>query len=190
MNRQRRILLLLLVCVAASLGWATKHCRHYIIPKRFVIVEPGQLYRGGWQKPYPLRHILQKYQIKTLLNLACKPTEPDADGEGAIVREHGVNWHKILMPGTGLGTYTQLDEAADALADPAKRPVFFHCAGGTHRTNMALAAYRLKHCGWTLDQVVAELKRYRFTPSRRKQQFEHLKGYIEHLRNSTAASLK
>ena len=180
MNR-RRWIVLALVCLLAGLGGAVARYKYYFWPKRFRVVEVGQIYRGGWQKPGPLRCILRDYQIKTLLNVACNPSEHDADGEGAIVRELAVAWHKILMPGTGLGTFAQLDEAADILADASKRPVFVHCAAGTHRTNMAIAAYRLRHCGWTLEQSLREMARYGFDPKRDSLQVEHLQGYLTHL---------
>ena len=183
MSRRRRILLAV-ICISGVVGFAIKHLRHYVVLKRLAVVEPGELYRGGWQKPWPLRRFVRYHGVKTILNLACDPKEQDANGEGDVAREFSLNWYKILMPGTGLGTYKQLDEAAGILADPSNRPVFFHCAGGTHRTNMALAAYRMKYCGWTLEQVLVELRQFKFGRRRRKNQFEHLKGYIEHIQNT------
>ena len=46
----------------------------------------------------------------------------------------------------------QMRKAADLLADPALRPVFFHCVAGHHRTSLALAAYRIRHEGWSADR--------------------------------------
>lgn len=53
----------------------------------------------------------------------------------------------------------QLEKAADALADPANQPVFFHCHHGVNRTSMAQIAYRTLHCGWTLEEATAEVAR-------------------------------
>ncbi len=169
-----------------ALGYALKGYRYYVLPKRFAVVEPGQLYRGGWQMPGPLRRIIQQYRIKTVLNLACNPAEQDGLGEGDVVRALGVAWHKILMPGTGRGTYAQLDEAADLLAFPPARPVFFHCAGGEHRTNMALAAFRLKHCGWELEQALGEIGRYGFERHQNWRQLEYLEGYVARRKDAAA----
>ena len=185
MNR-RRWIVLALICLLAGVGSAISQYKYYFWPKRFHVVEAGQIYRGGWQKPGPLRRLLRTYQIKTLLNVACNPTEPEADGKGPIVHELGVAWHKILMPGTGLGTFAQLDEAADVLADPSNRPVFVHCAAGVHRTNMAIAAYRLQHCRWNLEQTLEEMARYGFDRERDSGQVEHLLGYVQHLEDGAA----
>jgi hypothetical protein len=43
--------------------------------------------------------------------------------------------------------------AADLLADPNRQPVFFHCVAGHHRSNLAQAAYLIRHCGWSADQA-------------------------------------
>ena len=180
MNRRRWITIAGLTACSA-LGYSLKGYRYYFVPKRFAVVEPGELYRGGWQMPGPLRRIIARYGIKTILNLACDPEESDALGEGAVVRELGIGWHKILMPGTGRGSYEQLDEAADILASSAARPLFFHCAGGEHRTNMALAAYRLKHCGWPIKRALGEITEYGFDRRKNSRQLEYLRAYVEHL---------
>lgn len=184
--KRRRWIVLALACGMTGLGVVANQFKYYVWPKRFRVVEAGRIYRGGWQKSGPLRRILQEHHIKTLLNVACNPPEPDADGEGPITRELGVAWHKILMPGTGLGTYDQLDEAANVLAEPSNWPVFVHCAAGVHRTNMSIAAYRLKHCGWRLDQALDEMARYGFDRKRDAVQAEHLQGYVEQVRKQTA----
>lgn len=162
---------------SSGLGWTVKRYRHSFIAKRFFEVEPGAIYRGGWQQPWPLRRLIARYRFRSIVNLACRPDETDADGEGDIVRQFDLRWYKILMPGTGRGTYEQLDVAADAMADPLNRPVFVHCDGGRHRTNMALAAFRIKHGGWDIEAVVDELRRFGFDPQQHWRQLEHIQGY-------------
>ena len=178
MKRSRWITLAVVLLFAAA-AWGIKEYRYFFWPKRFAVVEAGQIYRGGWQTPRMLRRILQQYEIKTLLNVACKPDEPYAAGEGPVARELGVMWNKILMPGTGLATLEQLDEAADILADPANRPIFIHCAAGVHRTNMSLAAYRLKYCGWSLDQALDEMAEHGYNREHDLDKAVLLCRYIE-----------
>lgn len=184
-TRLRRIGLAGFVLSLAAVG-AIAQFKYYLWPKRFCVVEPGQIYRGGWQTPIVLRRILHKYQIKTLLNVACNPTEPEAAGEGTVVREAGVTWHKILMPGTGMATLAQLEEAADLLADPTRRPIFIHCAAGVHRTNMCIAAFRLKHCGWTLDATIDEMVKNGYDHANDMAKETLLRKYIERLHESGA----
>ncbi len=180
MNR-RRLIVFTSLSLAAGLVLAVSQFKYHVVPKRFRVVEAGQIYRGGWQQPRVLRRLLGEHRVTTLLNVACDPAEQDAAGEGAVVRELGVVWHKILMPGTGLGTLEQLDVAADIIAARARRPIFVHCAAGVHRTNMAIAAYRLKHCGWPLDETLGEMARFGFDRSRDWEQEVHLRSYVAHL---------
>jgi hypothetical protein len=46
---------------------------------------------------------------------------------------------------------------------------------------MAIAAYRLKHCGWSLEHALDEMARYGFDRERDAVQARHLQGYFEHL---------
>lgn len=174
---RRRILRIVIACLLAGAAWAIVEFKYYCVPKRFRVVEAGQIYRGGWQKPGVLRRLIEDHRFAAVLNVACDPAEPDAAGEGPVVRELEVTWHKILMPGTGLATFEQLDEAAEFLADPTHRPIFVHCAAGVHRTNMAIAAYRLKYCNWSLDEALREMKLFGFDPIDDWEQAEHLQAY-------------
>ena len=95
---------LVIAAIVVGLVCAAAPYKYYVWPKRFRVVESGQIYRGGWQTPRVLRLIVRDHHIKTLLNVACNPSEQEAAGEGTVVREAGVDWYKILMPGTGLAT--------------------------------------------------------------------------------------
>src|SRR5262245_61085423 len=97
--KPRMAIALIMIAVTASL--AAVKFKYQFLKKRFDVVEKGQIYRGGWQTPRVLRRIVRDYHIRTILNVACNPAEQDAAGEGAVVREFGIGWHKILMPGTG-----------------------------------------------------------------------------------------
>jgi hypothetical protein len=86
------------------------------------------------------------------------------------------------MPGNGCAPFEDLDAAAAAiaaaLADPNKSPVFFHCQAGKQRSNAALAAYRMKRCGWSFDQTIAELQeQYDLDPIAEKVLVDHLREY-------------
>ncbi len=50
------------------------------------------------------------------------------------------------------------------LKDPARTPVFVHCAAGKDRTGYALAAYRMVFEGWPANDAIEEMFDYRFNP--------------------------
>jgi hypothetical protein len=146
--------------LAAEQLW--RHGRDYIFADQFAVVEPGKLYRGAWQQPWPMRWVVSRYKIKTVVALAHPPTHPLAIREKAMADELGYRWVHIpivddRINGVRLRVTDQLDRAAAVLADPRNQPVYFHCHHGINRASMVQMAYRTKYCGWTLEQATAEI---------------------------------
>jgi protein tyrosine/serine phosphatase len=144
-----------------------RHGHDYVLPSQFVIVEPGKIYRGAWQRSWPMRRIVSDYKIKTIVALAHPPDHHLAVQERELARELGVNWiHVPIIDNRGTsdgeaaeGISDLLDRAAAVLADSSNYPVFFHCHHGLNRTSMVQIAYRTKYCGWTLTQAADEIER-------------------------------
>ena len=157
----RRVLAAGLAILACQQLW--RHGHSYLFPVRFAEVEPGKLYRGAWQRDWPMRRIVRDRKIKTILALA-HPADHDLPlKEHALANELGVNWiHLPILddPSSAEGKSLQdlLDQAADVLGNPKNQPVFFHCHHGIVRASMAQVAYRMKYCGWDLDECLAELR--------------------------------
>ena len=158
-RRTRRLIAgLCIVGVTAVAVVTIKHTRHHVWAKRFVVVEPGGLYRGGYPESWPLKRVLEERRIRTVLSL-MDPTVDRSKEERALVEAAGATYLAIQMPGNGDATLEQLDEAADLLADPARRPLFFHCSAGVNRSGIVHAAYLIKHKGWPLDAAVERITR-------------------------------
>ncbi len=144
-----------------------RHGHDYLFTEQFHIVEPGKIYRGAWQKPWPMRRIVRDYKIKTVLALAHPPEHRLSVQERALARELGLRWvHIPIVDHRGTGDRAAeeaisdlLDRAAGVVADPANHPIFFHCHHGINRTSMVQIAYRTKYCGWSLEQAAAEVQR-------------------------------
>ena len=109
--------------------------------------------RGAWQRPGPLRRIVEREGIRTIVTLtAINSADPKFRDQARLVRETGIRWVIVPMRGSR-ATPEQMAVAADLLADPARQPVFFHCVAGHHRTSLAHAAYLIRHQGYTADQA-------------------------------------
>jgi hypothetical protein len=158
-----------LIAGAAGLGghqlW--RHGHDYVFAERFWVVEPGRLYRGAWQKPWPMRRIVRDYGIRTVLALAHPPDHHLARRERALAAEMGFRWiHIPIVDSRGTHDRTAedaisdlLDRAAAVIADAANYPLFYHCHHGLNRTSMAQIAYRTRYCGWTLERATEEIER-------------------------------
>jgi hypothetical protein len=161
----RRTLAIGAVGLGAEQLW--RHGRNYVWPNKFIVVEPGKIYRGAWQRSWPMRRIIRDYHIGCILALAHPPEHELVIQERALASELGVKW--IHLPIVDYrGTQDQaaedaisdlLDQAAAVLADPQNYPLFFHCHHGLNRTSMVQIAYRTRYCGWTLAQAADEIDR-------------------------------
>lgn len=95
----------------------------------------------------------------------------------------GIHAVRIPMPGNGCGDFAALDRAADVLNNADNYPIFFHCQAGKQRSNAALAAYRMRHGGWSLDQALKELEDRHGLDRHGKESVlvDHLADYEKHL---------
>ena len=144
------------VAAPASLYGAWQF-RDEVFEKRFAVVVPGRIYRGAWQRPIPLRRILLRERIKTVVTLtAINRDDPKYVDQAPVLRSLGVDWRFVPIHGS-YASVAQMAEAADLLADPRLQPIFYHCVAGHHRSSQAQAAYRIHHDGWAADRAWAEV---------------------------------
>ncbi len=153
----RRLVILGLVTLGLQQAW--RHGHDYVFADKFAAIEPGKIYRGAWQKDWPMRRIIRDDQIKTVVALAHPPEHPLAKEEKALCDELGVSWVHIpivddrsIMDGEAL--FDRLEEAAAVIADSKNQPVY-----GLNRASMAQIAYRTLYCDWTLEQATTEVAR-------------------------------
>lgn len=116
-------------------------------------IEPG-LYRGAQPEAAGFAE-LKAMGVRTVVNLRTESTDPP------VIREAGlpdgafdVVWIPMVasrpeLPGTR--------EFLAVAADPARRPLFFHCRHGADRTGAMAAAYRVVVQGWTAEEAIAEM---------------------------------
>lgn len=154
----RRLTTILLAIVAASsaggalLWW---HAGQW--PRRFAIVDAGRLYRSGEVTPQHLARLHHEYGIRRVISL-LDPTAAVTRAEREAAQTLGLEWHNVPLPGDGASTPRQRDLLRALLVQPDSPPTLVHCAAGVNRTGLAVGMYRL-HCqGWSLAQVMAELR--------------------------------
>lgn len=129
------------------------------LPRRFAVVEADGVYRGGFPSASQLRNLVADHGIRTVVNLTDdRPDDLREREEQAVCAEEGVQVRRFPMPGDGRADFGVLRAAGDAVADRGAWPVFFHCAAGKMRSNAVTAAYRMQHCGWTVDSALEELR--------------------------------
>ncbi|WP_143206341.1 fused DSP-PTPase phosphatase/NAD kinase-like protein [Singulisphaera sp. GP187] len=155
--KRRRAIVLTLLGLPTALGLGSALFRDDLLEKRVAVLEPGRLVRGAWQRPGPLRRIIERERIRTIVSLtAINRDDPKYVAQAKVVRETGVEWIIVPMRGSR-ATLDQMAEAADLLADTKRQPAFFHCVAGHHRTSLVHAAYRIRHEGWSASRAWDEV---------------------------------
>lgn len=178
----RRAVALVALLAAVSVGRQGRLWEAWfrVVPRAFAVVEPGRIYRGAMQSPFPMRTLVRACGIKTILSLRQSP----CPGERELAAQRQIAYFVVPIERASLATDEQLDQASAILADSSHYPLYFHCRGGKDRSNIVLAAYRIRYCGWCLGDVVGELKRYGFDPLREPQHDKVIRRYYQHVQAS------
>jgi hypothetical protein len=152
--------------------------RVYDTDKRLRIVHPGRVYRSGQMTADGFADAVNRYHIRTIINVQDEFPDPDLDAsfwsrrtikESALCRELGV--HYIHLAPTLISRRLipakrppAIDELLAILDDEANYPVLIHCHAGLHRTGLLTAVYRMEYEGWSADEAFREMKAQGFGP--------------------------
>jgi protein tyrosine/serine phosphatase len=99
--------------------------------------------------------------IKTIINLTSFDAQAN---EPSMVAAAGMKYVAIPMTTRTVPTQDQIAEFLKIINDPTSQPVYVHCVGGSHRTGVMTALYRITHDGWTGKRAFAEMKNFKFGP--------------------------
>jgi uncharacterized protein (TIGR01244 family) len=91
--------------------------------------------------------------IRAVLNLRV-PSEHDAAGEEAAVRDLGMNYFNIPVDGANIGD-GQVEEFLALTDDESNQPMFIHC-GSANRVGAFWMIRRAIRDGWSVSDAEAE----------------------------------
>lgn len=120
----------------------------------------AHLYRSA-QPDGPALEALARRGVKTIINLRM-PGDIDP-AEEAFARGHGIQYLSVPLSGFRAPTDEQIARVLD-LIERSTGPVLVHCKYGADRTGTVVALYRMRRQGWSLDEALAEAKRYGISP--------------------------
>ena len=154
----RRALLFALAAVAlggtAAGGYAYR--RHHAY-KHVAVHDAGRMYRSGWCEPAVMAELIERRQIRAVVNL-CAPGEMGEArwaGEREAVRNAGAELLELNMPLTVDPADRELRTHMAALADPDNYPMLVHCQHGVTRTAKILVMYDVAVRGLTAAESLA-----------------------------------
>jgi hypothetical protein len=159
MFQKRRILILGLVLLVAAVAGGLTY-RHHKRYKHLAIHDAGMVYRSAWLEADVFREIIEKYQIRTVLNL-CEPGELGEErciDQRQAVRGSGARLIELPMPAATIDpSDAAIHPFVEVLCDPQNYPLLVHCQHGVTRTAKVLAMYDILFRGMTADQSIAAM---------------------------------
>lgn len=157
-NRRRALIAgAVLIAVGAAGAWYL----HGRLPGRFAEVVPDRLYRSGGVTPRQLELLVRRYGIRTVLSL-LNPDAEESIAERRAAERLGLRWVNVALPGDGSSTPAQREQIKAVLFDARAEPLLVHCAAGVNRTGLAVGLYRIHRQGWSVEQVLAEMRAFGF----------------------------
>jgi protein tyrosine phosphatase (PTP) superfamily phosphohydrolase (DUF442 family) len=161
--------LIVLVVLAPAPLW---YRYQYVEAKRLRVVADGVLYRAGQMTAAGLREAIERYGIRTVINLQHESPDPLlADhwlGQGRVRESELCAQMKVryvvLKPDV-LAEDNRLDQIPPAVEeflaiidDRRNQPVLLHCRAGLHRTGRLTAIYRMEYQGWSAGDALREMR--------------------------------
>lgn len=177
MTQRRRLwLLIALGAIGAGVTGAVVWQQQNALPRRLGVVAEGRLYRSGELTPEQLERVAREHGVRRVVSL-LNPDVPESVAERAAAERLGIAWENVPLTGDGASAPADRERLRALLLDPNAPPTLVHCAAGANRTGLACGIYRLHHDGWTLQQVMDEMRKYGFKD----------KAHHENLRQALAA---
>lgn len=128
-----------------------------IFNNNFYEVIPGRYYRSA-QMPYSdLTTAMNKYQIKTVIDLR-KGWDDSRDGvtEETVVVENGGKYVRLRLGSRNIPTKDRLRRLISLLKD-SPTPILVHCSDGTHRTGFVSFLWMLEVEHSSVEEAMQQL---------------------------------
>jgi len=101
--------------------------------------------------------------VKTVINLIGDAADLDPQ-EPAIAARQGMRYVNIPMSTRVPPTPVQVEQFLALVNDAASQPVYVHCVGGSHRTGVMTAVFRMTHDGISGARAFQEMKQFKYGP--------------------------
>jgi len=126
-------------------------------------VTPGVLYRSGQLTPEQLADVVDRYGIRTVVNLRAENEYTRSDwyeAEVATAAELGVT-HVDLPMNAGFPPRDEiLEDWLALLDDESAQPVLVHCEHGVIRTGIMVGVYEVEKLGLGATDALARFERF------------------------------
>ena len=149
-------ILVLVVIGLAEGAFAYRQAHRY---KHWAVHDPGLVYRSAWLEPDALAEMIEKHQIRSVINL-CDPGEMGEQRwieERQAVQGAGAQLLELTMPRTVNAADPVVERYIEVLRNPDNYPVLIHCQHGVTRTAELLSMYDILFRGLSADESLKKM---------------------------------
>ena len=150
MRRRSLLFLSLLILLLGSLILYQEHSTN------FHVGTEGKLYRSAQLRGERLHYYLQRYGIRSILNLREVDHDEWYQEEVMIARQMGVSHYDYPISSNETLTMEQMEEIVGILLR-APKPLLVHCQGGVDRTGLVSALWEYAVEGKTPEEAAEQL---------------------------------
>lgn len=146
-NRKWLFVLTLAIAATGAFLLVRNHKRY----KHLAVHQEGMVYRSAWLEPEVFDELIEKHQIRAVVNL-CNPGEMGEErwqGERQAVKNAGARLIELPMPLTVDSSDPLVARHIEVMSDPNNYPMLVHCQHGVTRTAKFLAIYDMLFEGKT-----------------------------------------
>lgn len=150
--------------ILLTLGFGSAAYFFYFDTYHFAIVQPGVLYRDGFQGMRRFENAYRQRPFKSVINLQSdgdhEQYKDDLAAQKQFLKEHNIAWYHISMKQKTAPTQEQMDEFVRLVKDPKNQPVFAHDSQGVIRMGMMVAVWQKEGMGYSYEQTMAAVNRF------------------------------
>ena len=130
------------------------------------------LFRGGQPRSQGYNQ-LHSMGIGVVVNL--NTSKKDVALERTEMESRGIRYVSIPWSPVSLPTDAQVAEFLRLIRGNPDKKIFVHCQRGADSTGVMVAIFRMARQGWTPDQALAEMERFKF----HGLWYRQMKGYVQ-----------
>ncbi len=154
--------LIVAALILLTLGFGACAYFYYFDTYHFAIVQPGVLYRDGYQGLRRFENAYRQRPFKCVVNFQSDSDlvqyKESVDEQKAFCAAHGIKWIHIPMKQKTAPTPEQMDEFVKIVKDTANQPVFCHDSQGVIREGMMVAVWQKEGMGYDYEKCTAAVK--------------------------------
>jgi len=104
------------------------------------------VYRSAQLFDFNTPHYLEKYKIKSILNLRGETDNQSYKDEIAFAKQYGIRHYNFSVATSSVQTIKDMEKIVEIIKN-APKPILLHCKSGADRTALATALYlhTIKH---------------------------------------------